>query len=79
MILEAIYNGLLQDGNTVFNRAILFNIGFKEVQKFDNYRCFIFHDVDLLPEDDTNMYNCPTSPRHMCPAVDKFFYRYFLL
>ena len=60
----------------MFNRAILFNIGFKEAQKFNDYQCFIFHDVDLLPEDDHNMYNCPASPRHMCPAVDKFKYRY---
>ncbi|XP_028392993.1 beta-1,4-galactosyltransferase 1-like [Dendronephthya gigantea] len=64
-----------QNGTTIFNRAILFNIGFMEAQKFNNYQCFIFHDVDLLPEDDRNMYNCVTSPRHMCPAVDKFFYK----
>ncbi len=38
-------------------------------------QCFIFHDVDLLPEDDRNLYTCPTQPRHMSVAVDTFSYR----
>ena len=46
---------------------MLFNIGFKMAMEMsDNYwDCFIFHDVDLLPEDDRNLYSCPTKPRHM--------------
>ncbi|KAL9958834.1 hypothetical protein ACROYT_G035902 [Oculina patagonica] len=64
-----------QAGDTIFNRAILFNIGFKEAMKLDQYECFIFHDVDLIPEDDRNEYSCPTSPRHLSVAVDKFNYR----
>ncbi|XP_032222456.1 beta-1,4-galactosyltransferase 5 isoform X1 [Nematostella vectensis] len=63
-----------QSGDTPFNRAILFNIGYKESLKFNNFDCFIFHDVDLIPEDDRNEYSCPTSPRHMSAAVDKFNY-----
>ena len=54
---------------------MLFNIGYKEALKFDQFDCFIFHDVDLIPEDDRNEYSCPTSPRHMSVAVDKFQYR----
>lgn len=61
-------------GDTRFNRAMLFNIGFKEALKFDHFECFIFHDVDLIPENDRNEYSCPSSPRHMSVAVDKFNY-----
>ena len=64
-----------QAGDTIFNRAMLFNIGFREALKFDQYECFIFHDVDLIPEDDRNEYSCPASPRHLSVAVDKFNYR----
>ena len=57
-----------------FNKAKLSNIGYKESQTFDNYRCFIFHDADFLAADDRNRYDCPTSPRHMSPACEKFNY-----
>lgn len=58
-----------------FNRAMLFNIGFREALKVGNFTCFIFHDVDLLPEDDRNLYRCSAQPRHMSVAVDKMFYK----
>ena len=35
-----------------FNRGLLMNIGFVEANKMDDYDCFVFHDVDLVPEDD---------------------------
>ena len=35
----------------------------------------VFHDVDLLPEDDRNLYTCADQPRHMSVAVDKLHYR----
>ena len=40
-----------------------------------DYQCFIFHDVDLLPEDDRNLYTCPIQPRHMSVSIDSFLYR----
>ena len=58
-----------------FNRAMLMNVGFREALQDFNWDCFIFHDVDLLPEDDRNLYTCPDQPRHMSVAVDKFKYR----
>jgi beta-1,4-galactosyltransferase 1 len=64
-----------QYGNGAFNRAMLMNIGFKEALKVQNYSCFIFHDVDLLPEDDRNLYSCPEQPRHMSVAIDVFKYK----
>lgn len=52
------------------------NIGFVEAMKIRPFDCFIFHDVDLLPEDDRNLYTCPEQPRHMSVAVDVFRYKY---
>jgi hypothetical protein len=31
---------------------MLINIGFKEAELQETFQCFIFHDVDLIPEDD---------------------------
>ena len=45
-----------QEDKHDFNRAALLNVGFKEAAKIDNYDCFVFHDVDLVPEDDRNVY-----------------------
>ncbi|KAH9418066.1 Beta-1,4-galactosyltransferase 3, partial [Dermatophagoides pteronyssinus] len=64
-----------QHGNKSFNRAKLMNVGFLEASKQYPYDCFIFHDVDLIPEDDRNLYTCPEQPRHMSVAIDKFRYR----
>lgn len=64
-----------QTGDGSFNRAMLMNVGFVEALKLYNYDCFIFHDVDLLPEDDRNLYTCPEQPRHMSVAVDVLKYK----
>lgn len=53
-----------------FNRAALLNVGFVEAMKLAPWDCFIFHDLDLLPLDDRNLYTCPDQPRHMSVAVD---------
>jgi hypothetical protein len=66
-----------QFGNSSFNRAKLMNIGFLESRKQYDYQCFIFHDVDLIPEDDRNLYTCSEQPRHMSVAIDKFGYKLF--
>ena len=58
-----------------FNRGMIINVGFTEAMKDFEWDCFIFHDVDLLPENDKNLYNCPEEPRHMSVAVDKFKYK----
>lgn len=64
-----------QHGQEQFNRAALFNVGYLEAMKLYSFDCFIFHDVDLLPEDLRNLYKCGDRPRHMSVAVDKFNYR----
>ena len=55
---------------------MLMNIGAAEALRQDAYQCFVFHDVDLLPEDDRNIYSCPEQPRHMSVAIDVFKYKY---
>lgn len=59
-----------------FNRGKLMNVGFNEAKKKFDFDCFVFHDVDLIPENDRNDYGCPSSPRHMSAAIDKFEYKY---
>lgn len=59
-----------QFGTDLFNRAALMNIGFLEARKLSQWDCFIFHDVDLIPLDDRNLYRCPKQPRHMSVAID---------
>ncbi|CAG0890177.1 unnamed protein product [Cyprideis torosa] len=60
-----------------FNRAALFNAGFLEANALSGpYDCFVFHDVDLIPENDHILYSCPTEqPRHLSVAVSTLNYR----
>ena len=60
--------------NLKFNRAMLMNIGYRESLKDYDWQCFVFHDVDLVPEDERNIYSCPTYPRHMSANVNTFDY-----
>ena len=60
----------------MFNRASLLNAGAMEAIKQYDFQCFVFHDVDLLMEDDRNLYTCPQQPRHMSVAVDSMQYKY---
>lgn len=64
-----------QAGSGKFNRAMLMNVGALEALRQYRFSCFIFHDVDLLPEDDRNLYNCPEQPRHMSIAIDVMKYK----
>ncbi|XP_017069098.1 beta-1,4-N-acetylgalactosaminyltransferase bre-4 isoform X2 [Drosophila eugracilis] len=64
-----------QTNGKPFNRAAMMNIGYLEALKLYQWDCFIFHDVDLLPLDDRNLYNCPRQPRHMSVAIDTLNFR----
>jgi beta-1,4-galactosyltransferase 1 len=70
--------------NITFNRGLLMNIGYLEAledikndnQTNRNYDCFIFHDVDLIPENERNIYHCSeTLPMHMSSAVSTMKYK----
>lgn len=64
-----------------FNRAKLFNIGYVEAQKLSQFKCVIFHDIDLIPENPNNIYACTKKPRHMSSSIDIYDYQnlYFRL
>uniref|UniRef100_U3J7L0 Beta-1,4-galactosyltransferase n=2 Tax=Neognathae TaxID=8825 RepID=U3J7L0_ANAPP len=63
-----------QAGNQPFNRAMLFNVGFREAMKDLDWDCLIFHDVDHIPENDRNYYGCGQMPRHFAAKLDKYMY-----
>jgi len=65
-----------QRGDYPFNRAMLFNAGFLEINKLNpNFDCFIFHDVDHIPENDRNYYGCSNMPRHFAEELDIHSYK----
>lgn len=61
-------------GTEPFNRAMLFNVGFKEAMKDLDWDCLVFHDVDHLMENDRNYYGCSGMPRHFAVQLDKYSY-----
>ncbi|XP_028659459.1 beta-1,4-galactosyltransferase 6 [Erpetoichthys calabaricus] len=63
-----------QAGTQPFNRAMLFNVGFKEAMKDLDWDCLVFHDVDHIPENDRNYYGCGQMPRHFAAKLDKYMY-----
>lgn len=60
----------------LFNRALLLNIGFRESLKLNKlWNCFIFHDIDLLPENLLNLYQCHDEvPKQMVITVSNYNY-----
>lgn len=65
----------LQAAPEVFNKAAMMNVAFTEVSKRYDIDCFVFHDVDMLLENDHNIYQCGNRPRHLATQIDKFDYR----
>jgi len=71
-----------QYGIDTFNKGRLFNAGFQIINTLRDFDCFIFHDVDLLPEDDRNIYDCKVknttnaaaTVKHLATYVDTFNY-----
>ncbi|XP_043256614.1 beta-1,4-N-acetylgalactosaminyltransferase bre-4-like isoform X2 [Colletes gigas] len=57
-----------------FNRAKLFNVGYTEATKANDFHCFIFQDIDLIPQNPDNIYACTKMPRHMSSSVNTFRY-----
>uniref|UniRef100_A0A8C2T4G1 Beta-1,4-galactosyltransferase 3-like n=1 Tax=Coturnix japonica TaxID=93934 RepID=A0A8C2T4G1_COTJA len=69
--------GIYVAGSSTFNRAKLLNVGVKEALKDEEWDCLFLHDVDLVPENDHNLYTCDgANPRHVSIAINKFGYRW---
>ncbi|XP_050535113.1 beta-1,4-N-acetylgalactosaminyltransferase bre-4-like [Daktulosphaira vitifoliae] len=75
-----------QVSNATFNKGAIMNAAFLTIYRnyglrnADDwhkglYNCYIFHDVDMLPEDDRNMYSCSKFPKHLSVAVNEFKYK----
>ncbi|MBN3326667.1 B4GT3 galactosyltransferase, partial [Atractosteus spatula] len=65
-----------QAGAQTFNRAKLLNVGVREAMKDEDWDCLFLHDIDLIPENDYNLYVCDeTYPKHFSSAINKFNYR----
>jgi beta-1,4-galactosyltransferase 1 len=61
--------------NLTFNKGISMNAGYLEALKQDDYDCFIFHDVDMVPENPANYYGCnKISPKLLAVAISAFGY-----
>ncbi|ELU07793.1 hypothetical protein CAPTEDRAFT_152304 [Capitella teleta] len=55
-----------QTDGVAFNRGALLNAGFAESRRIiSNIDCFVFHDVDLIPEDLSNLYACASKVRSL--------------
>ncbi|XP_039250578.1 beta-1,4-N-acetylgalactosaminyltransferase bre-4-like [Styela clava] len=67
-----------QEGNGTFNKGQLMNTGFNWAVKNTSIKwdCFVFHDVDMIPEIVGNLYKCTdeTMILHFSPYIDKFNY-----
>ncbi|XP_033625580.1 beta-1,4-galactosyltransferase 4-like [Asterias rubens] len=59
-----------QENDLLFNRGMLMNIGFLESQHFSNWDCYVFHDVDQIPQSEFNPYECINMPRHFVSGAD---------
>lgn len=64
-----------QSGNGDFNRAKLLNVGYEVSKTMHDYNCFIFHDVDLIPENDQSVYACQENPYHISRCLDVYGYK----
>ncbi|KAL5021096.1 hypothetical protein ScPMuIL_000251 [Solemya velum] len=54
-----------------FNRGMMKNIGFNEATKYRDFDCVVMNDVDFVPQDDRNLYQCLHNPIHMSAKTDR--------
>lgn len=60
-----------QTPGRLFNRGTLYNVGYVEAMRMQQWDNIVFHDVDLYPLDDRNLYICSKkNPRHLSAVVN---------
>ena len=75
-IVNCCINAHLQAQGAIFNKGLLMNAGFLEATKLDqDFDCFVFADVDLIPIHLCNVYACSAQPRHLAARVDVYEYK----
>lgn len=70
-----------QNDDDAFNKAQLMNTAFNYIMKTYNQTidCLVFHDVDVISEDDRALYRCNKSDDkvvHLAHRIDKFNYKF---
>ncbi|CAK8671011.1 unnamed protein product [Clavelina lepadiformis] len=72
-----------QDDDKTFNKGQVMNSAFQYSKNLtfadgSEIDCFIFHDVDILSEDDRVIYTCRDGKtlNHIAPYIDKYEYRF---
>ena len=58
---------------------MIMNLAFKEVMRVERFDCVVFHDVDMIPQNDRNIYECMQQPRHLSPGLDEMRFTYVVL
>jgi len=66
-------NQVYPDSVSGFNRGISKNVAF-DVARKEGFDYFCFHDIDMLPEDDTCDYSYPDKVEHLAVHVKQFDY-----
>ena len=66
-------NQVYPDSVSGFNRGTSKNVAFDIAQK-EGYDYFCFHDIDMVPEDDTCDYSYPDKVEHLAVHVSQFDY-----
>jgi hypothetical protein len=74
VVFAMLFHFSTKQGDALFNKGMMMNIGYKEAKQRMDFDCFIFHDVDLIPFILQNYYGCVDLPRHLGSALDSYFF-----
>ena len=80
LLLFHFFSIYFQDNRMKFKKGLLMNAGFLEVSKRTSIKCFMFHDVDMLPLDYRIDYSCTKDTMwHPSIYIRQYNFRFVLL